>query len=95
MRLRKAQKMIPANTPEFKVERIAELLPTNARIMKDMFNGRWRVWVRAPGPPPGPWRDLSRSFGARGHFAAVKECLIFAWRKAEMHGEKCSVENLL
>ena len=54
-------------------------LPPSSKLVLDLFNGRWQVWVRLLGPPLGPWRSFSRSWGTRSARQCVKECLAYAW----------------
>ena len=44
---------------------VASHAPVGCRVFKDTFNGRWRFYWRFTGPPEGPWRDVSRSWGRR------------------------------
>eukprot|EP00972_Heterocapsa_arctica_P020791 3064048-Heterocapsa_arctica.AAC.1 len=60
-----------------------------------MYNGRWLLWQRFPGPPLGPWRPKSKSWSSIGHKQAVTELLQFAWHDARLWGETCHVQGLL
>ena len=46
-------------------EQVQALAPDGSKVDKDYYNGRWQIWYRLQGPPPGPWRSVSRSWTIR------------------------------
>ena len=74
---------LPVDESLYTVEFVRQFCPPNTRIHQDIFEGRWQLWWRLEGPPPGPWRSISRSWGIRTQRSAVAQCLHEVWRWAQ------------
>ena len=75
-------------------EEVAKLLPPLSTILRDQFNGRWRVWY---GKGSGTRWSHSVSWGPDLDDAAcAKGCLIAVWSKhTAVTGEKCHIRGLM
>ena len=56
---------------------MAENVPPGCSILKDYFNGRWRISYRYS--PAWPLRDVSRSWATRGVRDAALSVLAIVW----------------
>ena len=88
---------LPAGEDGFTQEQVQKMLPDglSAKILKDYFNGGFIVWWRLSGPPKGPWRSKSRSWGCRSVRDCVVELLRIIWTVAlAVLGGECPIAGL-
>ena len=67
-------------------EDLVKKMPAGAKLELDKFNGRWLCTWRAP---TKALKQLSRSWGMRGHRACIVEIMDWVWGLAIGYGEEC------
>lgn len=86
---------LPTDEELFTHEYVVSLCPPGTKVNRDIFNGRWQLFWRLAGPPPGPWRSVSRSWGRRMQSECARECLQVVWRWAMAESDiECPVKDL-
>lgn len=86
---------LPADEALFDAAFVQGLCPPGTKVNRDIFNGRWQFYWRLQGPPLGPWRSISRSWGCRKQSECVRECLQAVWRWAQAEQDiECPVADL-
>ena len=67
-------------------EELMKRMPAGTNLICDKFNGRWLCTWRAP---TKALKQLSRSWGMRGHKACIVEIMDWVWGLAIGYGQEC------
>ena len=78
---------IPADDSLVPQDAVTGLCPDGARVHKDYFNGRWRIYWRFTAG--FDWHHVSRSWGRRSSKEAAMICLKVVWSWAEVFDMPC------